>query len=69
MNHYGMTVEWSAEDELFIARAPQFPLLAAHGDTPEEAVRELGVAMEASLEIMRETGQKVPEPQPLPRAV
>jgi predicted RNase H-like HicB family nuclease len=56
MNPYGMTVQWSAEDELYIARAPQFPLLAAHGDTPEEAVRELGVAIEAMIEIMKEEG-------------
>jgi antitoxin HicB len=59
---YRAVVEWSQADECFIARAPAFEALATHGDTPEAAVRELGVAGAAMVEVMKETGRPVPEP-------
>jgi antitoxin HicB len=59
---YRAVVEWSQEDECFVARAPAFEVLAAHGDTPEAAIHELHVAGEATVALMRETGRPVPEP-------
>ena len=35
------TVEWSDEDEVFIAKHSDFKSLATHGDTPHEALKEL----------------------------
>lgn len=32
---------WSEEDQLFIARVQGFPSLATHGDTYEEAIKEM----------------------------
>jgi antitoxin HicB len=59
---YRAVVEWSQEDECFIARAPAFEALATHGDTQEAAIRELHVAGEAMVEVMKETGRAIPEP-------
>ena len=36
---------------------------SAHGDTPEQAVAELRVAMELWLEVAREEGWPIPEPR------
>jgi antitoxin HicB len=59
---YRTVVEWSAADECFVARAPAFEALAAHGATQEEAVRELGIAGEAMVAAMKEMGRPVPVP-------
>ena len=38
---YTYRVEWSEEDQLHIARCLEFPSLAAHGDTVENALKEI----------------------------
>lgn len=59
---YRAVVEWSQEDECFVARAPAFEALATHGDTPEEALHELGIAGLAVVEVMKAHGRTVPAP-------
>ena len=60
---YRMLVEWNEEDSVFIARAPAFPYIAAHGETEVDAVRELGVAVGGVVESMRKHGDPVPPPE------
>ena len=57
---YRVIAEWSEEDQCFVARAPAFPGLAAHGDTVEDATREARVAGEAMLETLEEQGTAAP---------
>lgn len=59
---YRTVVEWSGEDECFVATAPAFEALAAHGETQEEAVRELRVAGEAMIASMKARRRPLPEP-------
>jgi predicted RNase H-like HicB family nuclease len=54
-------VYWSDEDAVWIAEAPDLEPCAAHGNTPEQAVAELRVAMDLWLEVARETGQPIPD--------
>jgi predicted RNase H-like HicB family nuclease len=63
MHPYAIVVYWSEEDRIWIAEAPDLEPCAAHGDTPEAAVTELQVAMEAWLEVAREQGYPIPEPR------
>lgn len=64
MTHrYTLIVHWSSADGVWIAEAPDLKPCAAHGDTPEEAVSELRVAMELWLEVAREEGWPIPEPR------
>jgi predicted RNase H-like HicB family nuclease len=51
MKNYTIIVYWSDEDTVWIAEAPDLEPCAAHGDTPEHAVAELRVAMEAWLDV------------------
>ena len=57
---YRIVVAWSEEDEAFVARVPTLAPCAAHGDTPDEAVRQVVVAAAAVLEVMAEDGQEIP---------
>jgi predicted RNase H-like HicB family nuclease len=54
--NYRVVVEWSEEDEAFVARVPALPGCAAHGRTPESATREAVVAARGILESMRAHG-------------
>lgn len=60
MNRYAIVVTWSDEDGVWIAEAPDLEPCAAHGPTPEAAVAELRVAMEAWLDVARESGLPIP---------
>jgi antitoxin HicB len=57
---YRILVEWSDEDECFIARVPAVETLATHGDTPEEATREAMVATKLMLEALAAHGRPIP---------
>jgi predicted RNase H-like HicB family nuclease len=69
MKNYAIIVYWSDEDSVWIAEAPDLEPCAAHGDTPEHAVAELRVAMEAWLDVARENGLPIPEPRYRPTTV
>ena len=62
VEQYLYSVGWSQEDEAFVARAAEFPSLAAHGDTLENALREIKTVVEFVLQDLEETGEFVPEP-------
>ena len=50
---YRVVVEWSDEDEAFVARVPALPGCAAHGRSPDQAAREVVVAARGILDSMR----------------
>ena len=60
---YHINVFWSAEDESWIADIPDLRFCSAHGETPDEALREVQVAMTAWLDSARAHGDPVPEPR------
>ena len=65
MNHrYEIDVFWSEEDQAFLAEVPDLPGCMAHGSTHEEALGEAQVAIAGWLEVLRESGEPVPEPRP-----
>jgi len=57
---YRVVVEWSDEDEAFVARVPALPGCAAHGPTAERATREALVAAHGILDSMRAHGDPLP---------
>ncbi len=60
---YAIAVFWSEADRVWIADAPDLKTCSAHGATPEDAVRELRVAMAAWLDSAREHSMPLPEPR------
>ena len=64
MTNYNYHVAWSPGDDGYIATCPEFPRLSAFGETPEQALAELGQVLDAAMEIYREEGWPLPAPQP-----
>jgi predicted RNase H-like HicB family nuclease len=58
---YRILVEWSDEDQAFIASVPALPGCIAHGPTAEKAAHEAEVAAGLILDVMRED-KKAPPP-------
>ena len=50
-------------DECFIAQIVEWPGIMAHGDTREEAAREIQVALELALDVAQENGIEPPSPR------
>jgi predicted RNase H-like HicB family nuclease len=59
---YLYSVGWSEADEAFIARVAEFSSLAAHGQTQEEAMREIRNVVEFVLNDLKESNEPIPEP-------
>ena len=62
MYKYEVILYWSNEDDVFIAEAPELPGCLAHGDTREDALKNIQDAMELWIDTAREFGDLVPEP-------
>lgn len=65
MPNYSVNIQWSDEDEGYIAVIPELPGVSAFGETPEEAVKEIELAKNAMLKVYEEDGCKLPEPETL----
>lgn len=59
---YSIVIQWSDEDEGFIAMSPEMDGLSAFGKTKDEAYRELMIAKNGFLEIFEEDGCPLPDP-------
>lgn len=59
---YSYSVAWSDEDNAFISRVAEFPSLAAHGSSQENALHEIRNVVELVLEDLAENGETIPEP-------
>ena len=59
---YTYRIEWSEADQAHIARCLEFPSLAAHGKTPEKALKEIETVVAESVKWIEEENGIVPEP-------
>ena len=60
-NH--INVFYSPEDKAFIADVPDLKYCSAHGPTPEDAVREVMIAIDLWIESAKAKGRSVPKPR------
>ncbi|MEM8494773.1 MAG: type II toxin-antitoxin system HicB family antitoxin [Planctomycetota bacterium] len=69
---YHIDLFYSSEDECWIANVPDLKYCSAHGESPEEAAREIRVAMDLWLEGWLEDHDELPpaayQPEELLRA-
>lgn len=68
MHHYHINVFWYAEDQCWIADVPDLRSCSAHGATPVEAIAEAEIAIQLWLDVARDEGMAIPEPQYRPAA-
>jgi predicted RNase H-like HicB family nuclease len=60
---YEVIIYWSADDQAFIAEAPELPGCMTDGRTHGEALRNLEIIMAEWIETARDLGRPIPEPR------
>jgi predicted RNase H-like HicB family nuclease len=63
MTKYEIILYWSAEDEAFIAEAPELAGCAADGSARQEALANIEAVIAEWIETARELGRTIPEPK------
>ena len=63
MYKYEVIIYWSNADGVFVAEAPELPGCMAHGETQEDALRNIQDAMGLWIDTAHEFGDLVPEPK------
>lgn len=61
--HYSVIIQWSDEDQAFIAEVPELPGCSTHGDTYEEAIKNAQEVIELWLENAMAAGKEIPPPR------
>jgi predicted RNase H-like HicB family nuclease len=59
---YGVTLTWSDDDEAYIAKVLELPGCRAHGDTRQEALTHIELAIQDWLDTARELHREIPPP-------
>jgi len=62
IDKYTYRIQWSDDDEAFLASCLEFPSLMTHGDTQAEALDEMNNVLSFVLEDLSKKGKKAPEP-------
>jgi len=62
MYKYAIEIFYSEEDEGYIATVPELPGCSAFGNTEEESLEEVKIAMELWLKTAQKEGTKIPQP-------
>jgi len=60
---YEVIIFWSDEDGAFVAEVPELPGCMADGQTYQEAVANVEIAMQEWIETASQLGRTVPEPK------
>jgi predicted RNase H-like HicB family nuclease len=63
MNKYEIIIFWSSVDEVFIAEIPELKGCIAHGDTQDQALKEVNKVAKEWLKLAKEEGWQIPEPK------
>ena len=62
IDKYTYRVEWDNDDKIHIANCLEFPSLKAHGNTPDEALKEVRAALSETLKWMKKENETIPDP-------
>ena len=60
---YEVIIYWSAEDQAFIAEAPELPGCMADGKTHQDALQQLETVMMEWVQTARDLGRTIPQPR------
>jgi predicted RNase H-like HicB family nuclease len=62
-NRYSVLIQWSDEDQKYIASLPEFgPYVRTHGQTHEEALTMAQEVLAMMIEVYQEQGKVLPKP-------
>jgi predicted RNase H-like HicB family nuclease len=63
MNKYEIIIYWSEMDNVFVAEMPELKGCIAHGESQDEALREINIVAREWLQLAKEKGWQIPEPK------
>jgi len=63
MHKYEIIIYWSKEDEAFIAEVPELSGCMAHGESPEDALKNAKEAIQLWIDTAKDFGDPIPEPK------
>lgn len=63
MNKYEIIIYWNENDKVFVAEIPELKGCLAHGDTHDEALKNVKEVAEEWLNIADEKGWEIPVPK------
>ena len=63
MYKYEIILYWSNEDSACIAEVPELPGCMAHGDSQNNALKNVSEAMQLWIDTAREFGDPIPPPK------
>jgi predicted RNase H-like HicB family nuclease len=59
---WSIALQWSEEDQQYVALIHELPGMSALGETPEKAIKEARIAAELYVETLQDDKSPVPEP-------
>jgi len=59
---YSILIQYDATEKIYVASVPELKGCMAHGQTREEAIKEIQEAMQLQLEVMQDKGMLAPLP-------
>lgn len=62
MAEYSILMQYDPQDKIYVASVPELHGCMAHGETKEEALKEIEIAKELWIETAKEDGLPIPEP-------
>ena len=62
MKNYSMFFQYDTIDRIYVGSVLEIPGCTAHGETQEDAMRELKTALKLWLKIAKDEGLEIPEP-------
>ena len=62
VSRYGMVIQWSAEDEVYVVSFPEFPSAHTHGASYEEAARNGQEVFDLLFRSYEQMHRSLPEP-------
>ena len=62
VKNYSYIIQYSSEDEAYLAKCVEMGIMA-HGDSQEEAIKEIKEAVQVHLLMMLEDGDDIPQPR------
>jgi predicted RNase H-like HicB family nuclease len=63
MNKYEIIIYWNFVDKVFVAEIPELIGCIAHGDTQDEALKEVNIVAAEWIRVAVEKGWQVPQPK------
>ncbi len=62
-NKYEIILWWEEADNCYVAEVPELPGCMAHGDSEEQALKEIKIAIELWIETAQANNEPIPKPK------